>query len=86
MLLLRAPELFCDGSGDAVKEVSLAVKALYKGNVVQDEIIFQWYKDGILGPNKNSRVWKNMKPFMECFATHYWCNQELSDLLNEPQE
>ncbi|XP_072995021.1 eukaryotic translation initiation factor 5-like [Typha latifolia] len=66
MLLLRAIEVFCGKcSADAVKEVPLAAKSLYDGDVVEEESIVKWYGEGVAGVNKSSPVWKNMKPFVE---------------------
>ncbi|PKU78547.1 eukaryotic translation initiation factor 5 [Dendrobium catenatum] len=66
MLLLHAIETFCcNRSGDAVKEIALAAKALYDGDVLEEEFIVQWYQKGITGATKNSPMWKNMKPFIE---------------------
>lgn len=66
MLLLHAIETFCGKcNGDAVKEIALAAKALYDGDVLEEEFIVQWYQEGISGATKNSQMWKNMKPFIE---------------------
>ncbi|XP_010245067.2 PREDICTED: eukaryotic translation initiation factor 5 [Nelumbo nucifera] len=66
MMLLRAIEAFCQkASADAVKEVALALKALYDSDVLEEESIVQWYEEGLGGSNKNSQVWKNVKPFIE---------------------
>lgn len=66
MLLLRAVESFCGkASGDAVKEVALALKVLYDGDALEEEVITQWYEEGLAGGNKNSQIWKNVKPFVE---------------------
>eukprot|EP00262_Sarcandra_glabra_P016399 TRINITY_DN5336_c0_g1_i1.p1 TRINITY_DN5336_c0_g1~~TRINITY_DN5336_c0_g1_i1.p1 ORF type:complete len:450 (-),score=121.76 TRINITY_DN5336_c0_g1_i1:315-1664(-) len=66
MLLLRAVEAFCEkSSGDAVKEVALVMKTLYDGDVLEEEYIVKWYKEGLTGSSKKSQIWKNMKPFIE---------------------
>ncbi|XP_038987967.1 eukaryotic translation initiation factor 5-like [Phoenix dactylifera] len=66
LLLLRAIEAFCEKcSADAVKEVALAAKFLYDGDVVEEEYIVQWYEEGLAGVKKSSPVLKNMKPFVE---------------------
>ncbi|KAJ6800753.1 eukaryotic translation initiation factor 5-like [Iris pallida] len=66
MFLLRAVESFCGkASGDAVKEVALALKVLYDGDVLEEEVVTQWYEEGLAGGNKNSQIWKNVKPFVE---------------------
>lgn len=66
LLLLHAIEAFCEkGSADAVKEVALAAKCLYDGDVLEEECIVQWYEGGLSGVKKSSPVLKNMKPFVE---------------------
>ncbi|KAK8940063.1 putative eukaryotic translation initiation factor 5-2 [Platanthera guangdongensis] len=66
MLLLRAVEAFCDKcNGDAVKEVALAIKALYDADLLEEESVVQWYQEGVSGATKGSQIWKNMKPFIE---------------------
>ncbi|CAD5165303.1 eukaryotic translation initiation factor 5-like [Musa acuminata AAA Group] len=66
MCLLRAMEAFCGKfGGDAVKEVALAAKSLYDGDVLEEECIMKWYKEGLTGASKSSAVWKNIKPFIE---------------------
>ncbi|KAK8914492.1 putative eukaryotic translation initiation factor 5-2 [Platanthera zijinensis] len=66
MLLLRAVEAFCDKcNGDAVKEVALAVKALYDADLLEEESVVEWYQEGVSGATKGSQIWKNMKPFVE---------------------
>ncbi|RRT56927.1 hypothetical protein B296_00033357 [Ensete ventricosum] len=65
MLLLHAVEAFCAKcSPDAVKEVALVLKALYDGDVLEEETIIKWYEKGIVG-GKSSQVFKNVKPFVE---------------------
>ncbi|XP_077240554.1 eukaryotic translation initiation factor 5-like [Tasmannia lanceolata] len=66
MILLRAIEAFCGkSSSDVVKEVALVLKALYDGDVLEEEFIVEWYKEGLVGSSKNSPIWKNVKPFIE---------------------
>lgn len=66
MLLLRAIESFCSrASADAVKEVALALKVLYDADLVEEEVIVQWYEEGSAGESKGSQMWKNVKPFIE---------------------
>lgn len=66
LLLLRAIEAFCEKcSADAVKEVALAAKFLYDGDLLEEEFIVQWYEEGLAGIKKSSPVLKNMKPFVE---------------------
>jgi len=64
--LLLAIEAFCEkASPEAVKEVALAVKALYDSDVLEEEFIVEWFEKGSAGGNKSSPIWKNMKPFVE---------------------
>ncbi|XP_077232562.1 eukaryotic translation initiation factor 5-like [Tasmannia lanceolata] len=66
MMLLRAIEVYCGKSNpDVVKEVGLVLKALYDGDVLQEESIVAWYEDGLEGRNKDSQIWRNVKPFIE---------------------
>lgn len=66
MLLLRAMEEFCGKSNPvAVKEVPLVLKALYDADVLEEEHVVKWYKEGLNGGNKSSLIWKNAKPFVE---------------------
>lgn len=70
MLLLRAVEAFCQKSGgDAMKEVALVAKALYDADLLEEESIVQWYKEGLAGVNKSSQIWKNIKPLVEWFQS-----------------
>ncbi|XP_058088578.1 eukaryotic translation initiation factor 5-like [Magnolia sinica] len=67
ILLLRAIEAFCGkaASTDALKEVALVLKALYDADMVEEEYIMQWYKEGLVGESKKAQIWKNLKPFIE---------------------
>ncbi|XP_043704786.1 eukaryotic translation initiation factor 5-like [Telopea speciosissima] len=66
MRLLWAIVDFCGkASPEVVKEVAVAVKSLYDIDVLEEETIVQWYQEGLAGGNKNSQVWKNVKPFIE---------------------
>lgn len=67
LLLLRAIEAFCmkKSNPGALKEVALVLKGLYDADVVEEEYIVQWHKEGMEGGNKNSPIWKNAQPFME---------------------
>ncbi|KAK6132397.1 hypothetical protein DH2020_033836 [Rehmannia glutinosa] len=66
VLLLHAIEAFCGkASPEAVKEVALVLKALYDGDVLEEEFIVEWYEKGFNGINKSSPIWKNVKPFVE---------------------
>ncbi|KAK4413263.1 putative eukaryotic translation initiation factor 5-2 [Sesamum alatum] len=65
-LLLQAIESFCGkASPDAVKEIALVLKELYDNDVLEEELIVEWYQKGINGDNKGSPIWKNVKPFVE---------------------
>ncbi|GFP95512.1 eukaryotic translation initiation factor 5 [Phtheirospermum japonicum] len=65
-LLLHAIETFCGkASPEAAKEVDLVLKALYDDDVLEEEFIVEWYEKGLSGGNKNSLIWKNVKPFAE---------------------
>ncbi|KAJ6707447.1 EUKARYOTIC TRANSLATION INITIATION FACTOR 5-1-RELATED [Salix viminalis] len=66
LLLLRAIGAFCGKSGSsAVKEVALILKTLYDADVLEEEYVVQWYREGLKGSNKDSQMWKNTKPFIE---------------------
>ncbi|KAK4366321.1 hypothetical protein RND71_014201 [Anisodus tanguticus] len=63
--LLRAIENFCGKSNPvALKEVALVLKALYDTDLLEEEYIVQWYSKGVAA-NKDSKIWKNVKPFVE---------------------
>ncbi|ERN16114.1 eukaryotic translation initiation factor 5 [Amborella trichopoda] len=65
-LLLRAIGGFCKGaSAVVVKEVGLALKALYDADVLEEDYIFQWFKEGASGSTKGDQIWKIVKPFVE---------------------
>ncbi|MCD7467456.1 hypothetical protein HAX54_004904 [Datura stramonium] len=64
--LLRALEEFCGKLKlAAVKEVALVLKALYDADVLEEEFIVQWYQEGVAGVEKDSKIWKNVKPFVD---------------------
>ncbi|GAU32775.1 hypothetical protein TSUD_323440 [Trifolium subterraneum] len=66
LLLLRAIEEFSlMSTSSALKEVALVLKALYDADALEEEHILQWYQEGLKSDNKNSQVWKNVKPFIE---------------------
>ncbi|KAJ7965642.1 eukaryotic translation initiation factor 5-like [Quillaja saponaria] len=66
MILLRAIESFCGkASPDAVKEVPLVLKELYDCDALEEETIFEWYQQGLVGSNKSYPIWKSIKPFVE---------------------
>ncbi|XP_059284427.1 eukaryotic translation initiation factor 5-like [Lycium ferocissimum] len=63
--LLRAIEEFCGKSNSvALKEVALVLKALYDADVLDEEYIVEWYNKGVAA-NEDSKIWKNVKPFVE---------------------
>ena len=45
--------------------MGLVLKALYDNDLLEEEFILEWYKQGLAGGNKNSQIWKNVKPFIE---------------------
>ncbi|KAK2401491.1 eukaryotic translation initiation factor [Trifolium repens] len=66
LLLLRAIEEFSlKSTSSALKEVALVLKALYDADALEEEHIIQWYQEGLKSDNKNSQIWKNVKPFIE---------------------
>lgn len=66
IVLLRAIESFCaKASTEAAKEVALVLKDLYDNDVVEEESVLEWYQQGLVGGNKTSQIWKNIKPFIE---------------------
>lgn len=67
LLLLNAIDAFCKhASADAVKEVALVLKVLYDDDILEEDVIFQWYDNRTLGAEGNkSSMWKNVKPFVE---------------------
>ena len=65
MLLLQAIEAFCGKcSAEALKEVPVVLKALYDGDVLEEETIVQWYNEAVAA-GKNSQVVRNAKPVVE---------------------
>ncbi|CAM0944419.1 unnamed protein product [Alopecurus aequalis] len=65
MLLLQAIEAFCGKcSAEALKEVPVVLKALYDGDILEEETIVQWYTEAVAA-GKNSQVVKNAKPVVE---------------------
>jgi translation initiation factor 5 len=66
MVLLRALESFsAKASPEAAKEVALVLKALYDNDLLEESSVFEWYKQGLVGGNKTSRIWKNVEPFIQ---------------------
>ncbi|KAJ4965639.1 hypothetical protein NE237_017488 [Protea cynaroides] len=66
LCLLRAIVDFCGkASPEVAKEVALVLKTLYDSDVLEEETISKWYQEGLSGGNKNSPLWKNVKPFIE---------------------
>ncbi|XP_049395584.1 eukaryotic translation initiation factor 5-like isoform X2 [Solanum stenotomum] len=63
--LLGAIEEFSVKSNSvALKEVALVLKALYDDDLLEEEYIVQWYNKGVAA-NKDSKIWRNVKPFVE---------------------
>ncbi|KAL5136344.1 Eukaryotic translation initiation factor 5 [Glycine soja] len=58
-------EFSCKSTSNALKEVALVLKALYDADVLEEEHIVQWYQKGLKGENKNSKIWKNVQPFID---------------------
>lgn len=64
-MLLGAIEAFCNHAcAEAVKEVALVLKVLYDEDILEEDIIFQWYDKNSAG-NTSPQIWKNVKPFVE---------------------
>ncbi|KAL6629830.1 hypothetical protein ACP70R_029595 [Stipagrostis hirtigluma subsp. patula] len=64
-LLVQAIEVFggkC--SAEALKEIPVVLKALYDGDVLDEETIVGWYNEAVAA-GKDSQVLKNAKPFVE---------------------
>ncbi|KAL0391699.1 UNVERIFIED_CONTAM: putative eukaryotic translation initiation factor 5-2 [Sesamum radiatum] len=65
-LLLHAVETFCGKArAEAVKEVALVLNTLYQNDLLEEELIVEWYEKGLNGGNKGSPIWKYVKPFVE---------------------
>lgn len=67
MHLLNSIGTFCgkNGNEEAVKEVALVLKELYDQDIIEEELVLEWYEKGLTGVDKSSPVWKNVKPFVE---------------------
>ena len=64
--LLHAIECFCGKTRpEALKEAPFILKELYDNDLVEEEFIVDWYQKGLVGGNKDSAIWKNVKPFVE---------------------
>ncbi|CAN4083150.1 unnamed protein product [Withania somnifera] len=64
--LLRAVEEFSGRSNPAAaKEVALVLKALYDADVLEEEFIVQWYQEGVAEVKRDSKIWKNVRPFID---------------------
>ncbi|KAL1223729.1 putative eukaryotic translation initiation factor 5-1 [Cardamine amara subsp. amara] len=62
MVLLNGIESFCmKASTEAAKEVALVIKGLYDEDLLEEDVIVEWYNKGI----KSSPVMKNVTPFIE---------------------
>ncbi|XP_062224069.1 eukaryotic translation initiation factor 5 [Phragmites australis] len=65
VLLVQAIEAFGSKcSAEALKEVPVVLKALYDGDILEEETIVEWYNAAVAA-GKNSQVLKNSKPFVE---------------------
>jgi translation initiation factor 5 len=65
MLLLQAIEAFCGKcSAEALKELPVVLKALYDGDVLEEETIVLWYTEAV-SAGKNSEVVEKAKPVVE---------------------
>ncbi|XP_074279520.1 putative eukaryotic translation initiation factor 5-2 [Silene latifolia] len=65
-VLLHGFEAFCGkSSSDAVKEIALVLKNLYDSDLLEEEVIVEWYEKGSAGANKSLVLWKHVKPFVE---------------------
>jgi len=65
ILLVQAIEAFggkCNP--EALKEVPVVLKALYDGDILEEETIVDWYNAAVAA-GKDSQVVKNAKPFVE---------------------
>ncbi|XP_022773189.1 probable eukaryotic translation initiation factor 5-1 [Durio zibethinus] len=66
MVLLCSIESFCGkGRPEAAKEVALVLKVLYDNDILEEEIIMEWYEKGVAGSSKSCQIRKNVKPFVE---------------------
>ncbi|CAL9241050.1 unnamed protein product [Arabidopsis halleri] len=67
MHLLNSIGTFCgkNGNEEPLKEVALVLKALYDQDIIEEEVVLDWYEKGLTGVDKSSPVWKNVKPFVE---------------------
>lgn len=62
MGLLNGIESFCmKASAEAAKEVALVIKGLYDEDILDEDVIVEWYNKGV----KSSPVLKNVTPFIE---------------------
>ena len=64
-LLCAIESFFGKVNVEAVKEVALVLKGLYDDDVLEEDFIFKWFRQGLSGSNKESPIWKNAKPFIE---------------------
>ncbi|KAF8106820.1 hypothetical protein N665_0131s0023 [Sinapis alba] len=62
MVLLNAIDsYFVKANEEAAKEIAFVIKGLYDEDLLEEDVIFEWYKKGI----KSSPVMKNVTPFIE---------------------
>lgn len=66
-LLLGAIEAFCNHARvEAVKEVPLVLKFLYDEEILEEEIIYDWFDKSTTETEKKALpIWKYVKPFVE---------------------
>ncbi|KAM6567178.1 hypothetical protein CsatA_026306 [Cannabis sativa] len=66
LLLLKAMEAFFRRlTSNSMKEVALVLKALYDADILEEEVIIQWFEGGSKGGSKDSQIWKNTQPFID---------------------
>ncbi|CAH8356267.1 unnamed protein product [Eruca vesicaria subsp. sativa] len=51
------------------KEVARVLKALYDKDIIEEELVLEWYQKGLTGADKSSSVWKNVEPFVDWLQT-----------------
>lgn len=68
-MLLLAIEVFGSKcSAMALKEIPFVLRALYYGDVLEEETILHWYSAGVAS-GRNSKVLHNAKSFVECLQS-----------------
>ncbi|RYR74466.1 hypothetical protein HN51_021728 [Arachis hypogaea] len=67
LLLLNAAEEFCYKKGsNEFNEVALFLNFLYDVDLVEEEHVVHSYSKGLKGDKKDSQIWKNAQPFIDC--------------------